>query len=95
MRKTIINLSIVKSVLKDIRKPDNYDKVNLLLSAERTVGLLWLNSAETWVDVDKSEDNKGVLATLFNYFNSDEKVPEVFEFLYRFETLPYYGSRKN
>ena len=83
--------------MKHIRRADNYENVqnlfqiNINFSAERTVGLLWLNSAETWVDVDKSEDNKGVLASLFNYFNSDEKVPEVFSFLYRFKSLPYCG----
>jgi len=49
----------------------------LFLSVKRTVGLLWLNSAETWVDIDSSEDNKGVLNTLFGYFAGEEPVPEV------------------
>nr|CAB3248267.1 neutral alpha-glucosidase AB-like [Phallusia mammillata] len=46
-------------------------------NSKRTVGLLWLNAAETWVDVDSTEDNKGVLGTLFGYFAGEEAVPEV------------------
>ncbi|XP_076800841.1 neutral alpha-glucosidase AB-like isoform X2 [Clavelina lepadiformis] len=46
-------------------------------NGKRTVGMLWLNSAETWVDVDSSEDNKGVLGTVFGYFAGQETVPEV------------------
>ncbi|XP_078489948.1 neutral alpha-glucosidase AB-like isoform X1 [Ciona intestinalis] len=46
-------------------------------NAKRTVGLLWLNSAETWIDVDSSEDNKGVLGSVFSYFAGQENVPEV------------------
>lgn len=39
--------------------------------------MLWLNAAETWIDIDSTEDNKGVLGTLFGYFAGDEAVPEV------------------
>uniref|UniRef100_H2Z255 Neutral alpha-glucosidase AB n=1 Tax=Ciona savignyi TaxID=51511 RepID=H2Z255_CIOSA len=46
-------------------------------NAKRTVGLLWLNSAETWIDVDSSDDSKGMLGTVFGYFAGQENVPEV------------------
>ena len=41
------------------------------------MGLLWLNSAETWIDIDSSLDNKGMMGTLFGYFATDDAVPEV------------------
>jgi len=57
-----------------------YGSIPLIIAhnVKRTVGLFWLNAAETWVDVDKSADGKGVLATLFGYFaTKEEEVPEV------------------
>lgn len=38
--------------------------------------MLWLNAAETWIDIDSSKDSRGVLGTLFGYFASQD-VPEV------------------
>lgn len=57
-----------------------YGSIPLILAhnVKRTVGLFWLNSAETWVDIEKSEDSKGVLGTLFGYFaTAEQHVPEV------------------
>nr|XP_039248310.1 neutral alpha-glucosidase AB-like isoform X1 [Styela clava] len=45
-------------------------------NSKRTVGMLWLNSAETWIDVDSSKDSRGVMGTVFGYF-AGEDVPEV------------------
>lgn len=45
-------------------------------NTKRTVGMLWLNAAETYVDIDSSKDSRGVLGTLFGYFASQD-VPEV------------------
>ena len=49
----------------------------IFFSAKRTVGLLWLNSAETWVDVDKKEG--GLLGSVYSYFAGQETIPEVHE----------------
>jgi alpha 1,3-glucosidase len=42
-----------------------------------TVGALWLNAAETWVDIQSSTADKGVLASIVDQFRSSNEVPEV------------------
>lgn len=46
------------------------------LSPEQSIGLMWLNAAETWVDVDYSTDKSLVGRVLSSVFSSDE-IPRV------------------
>ncbi|CAJ0962009.1 unnamed protein product, partial [Mesorhabditis belari] len=42
---------------------------------QRSVGFLWLNAAETWVDTRSSEDSKGMFRTMLNKVMADESQP--------------------
>uniref|UniRef100_A0A915BUK4 DUF5110 domain-containing protein n=3 Tax=Parascaris univalens TaxID=6257 RepID=A0A915BUK4_PARUN len=42
----------------------------------RAIGLLWLNAAETWVDINSSTADKGVLRSLVDKFRSSSEVPQ-------------------
>ncbi|KAH7705988.1 glycosyl hydrolase family 31 protein [Aphelenchoides avenae] len=44
---------------------------------EHSLGALWLNAAETWVDIASSTADKGVLASLVDQFRSSKDVPEM------------------
>lgn len=46
-------------------------------STTKTVGVLWLNAAETWVDVKSSTADKGVLSSLVDRFRSSQDTPQV------------------
>lgn len=45
--------------------------------ADATVGMLWLNAAETWVDVKKSGTGGGGVMETLGFGSSEEKVPTV------------------
>lgn len=44
---------------------------------QKTAGALWLNAAETWVDIDSSTADKGVLANLIDKIRTSKDVPQV------------------
>ncbi|KAI1725884.1 glycosyl hydrolases family 31 domain-containing protein [Ditylenchus destructor] len=44
---------------------------------DNTIGALWLNAAETWVDVHSSTADKGVLASLVDHIRTSGEVPQV------------------
>ena len=44
---------------------------------DATVGLLWLNAAETWVDVKKSGTGSGGVMETLGFGSSEEKIPSV------------------
>ncbi|KAL3097089.1 hypothetical protein niasHS_002805 [Heterodera schachtii] len=44
---------------------------------QRSAGALWLNAAETWVDVESSTADQGVLAKIIDQFRSSKDVPQV------------------
>uniref|UniRef100_A0A914X4X0 Glucosidase II subunit alpha n=1 Tax=Plectus sambesii TaxID=2011161 RepID=A0A914X4X0_9BILA len=46
-------------------------------SPTKAVGLLWLNAAETWVDVKSSTADKGMLRSLVDKFKSSNEVPQM------------------
>lgn len=45
--------------------------------ADATVGMLWLNAAETWIDVKKSGTGGGGVMETLGFGSSEEKVPEI------------------
>ncbi|KAE9553720.1 hypothetical protein FO519_003075 [Halicephalobus sp. NKZ332] len=47
------------------------------VSPEQTISALWLNAAETWVDIGSSTADKGVLASIVDKFKSSESVPQM------------------
>lgn len=46
-------------------------------SEERTVGLLWLNPSETWIDIKSSVADKSLFRSLLDKFKSDPEIPQV------------------
>ncbi|MFH4978179.1 hypothetical protein AB6A40_004888 [Gnathostoma spinigerum] len=44
---------------------------------ERTLAVLWLNAAETWVDIASSTADKGVLASIVDKFKTSADVPQI------------------
>uniref|UniRef100_A0A158R447 Gal_mutarotas_2 domain-containing protein n=1 Tax=Syphacia muris TaxID=451379 RepID=A0A158R447_9BILA len=56
-----------------------YGAVPFLLahSKDRTVGVLWLNAAETWVDIKSPLDSKGILGSLADKLKITSDEPEV------------------
>uniref|UniRef100_A0A915IZA1 Glucosidase II subunit alpha n=1 Tax=Romanomermis culicivorax TaxID=13658 RepID=A0A915IZA1_ROMCU len=46
-------------------------------SEERSVGLLWLNPSETWVDIKSSVADKSLFRSLLDKFKSDPEIPQV------------------
>ncbi|XP_063725366.1 neutral alpha-glucosidase C-like isoform X2 [Symsagittifera roscoffensis] len=42
-------------------------------NAKRSVGILWLNAAETWIDVDRPEDSKPILKKLSDFVSKSSK----------------------
>ncbi|CAH3179912.1 unnamed protein product, partial [Porites evermanni] len=46
-------------------------------SAARTVGVFWMNAAETWVDISSSNARKSMFNSLMSFFKENEEVPQV------------------
>ncbi|KAJ7374235.1 hypothetical protein OS493_007312 [Desmophyllum pertusum] len=46
-------------------------------SVARTVGVFWMNAAETWVDISSSSARKSMLNSLMSFFKGSEEVPQV------------------
>lgn len=44
---------------------------------ERTVGVLWLNPSETWIDIKSSVADKSIFRSLLDRFKSEPEVPQV------------------
>ncbi|KAK0397094.1 hypothetical protein QR680_001980 [Steinernema hermaphroditum] len=44
---------------------------------KQSASVLWLNAAETWIDIDSSTADKGVLASLVDKFRSSQEVPQI------------------
>uniref|UniRef100_A0A158R4R6 Glucosidase II subunit alpha n=1 Tax=Syphacia muris TaxID=451379 RepID=A0A158R4R6_9BILA len=44
---------------------------------KRTVGVLWLNAAETWVDIKSSYDSKGILSTIVDKLTVASSLSEI------------------
>ena len=43
----------------------------------KTVGVFWLNAAETWVDIANAAADKNLLGKLLSYFKSEDEVPQI------------------
>ncbi|VDN03320.1 unnamed protein product [Thelazia callipaeda] len=56
-----------------------YGAIPFLLAhnKELSLGLLWLNAAETWVDVNSSTADKGILHSLVEKFKRSVDVPQI------------------
>ncbi|XP_065920024.1 neutral alpha-glucosidase AB-like [Dysidea avara] len=46
-------------------------------SAAKTVGVFWLNSAETWIDITSATAGQTMLTKLMSFFKSAEDTPQV------------------
>ncbi|XP_033624529.1 neutral alpha-glucosidase AB-like [Asterias rubens] len=46
-------------------------------SSERTVGLFWLNSAETWIDISSNTADKSMFNRMLDFMKRDSEVPQV------------------
>ncbi|TMS36684.1 hypothetical protein L596_003786 [Steinernema carpocapsae] len=44
---------------------------------KQSASVLWLNAAETWIDINSSTADKGVLASLVDKFRSSQDVPQI------------------
>lgn len=44
---------------------------------ERTVGVMWLNPSETWIDVKSSFADKSIFRSLLDKFKTDPEVPQI------------------
>ncbi|XP_015773777.1 PREDICTED: neutral alpha-glucosidase AB-like, partial [Acropora digitifera] len=51
--------------------------VMLAHSVAQTVGVFWMNAAETWVDISSSNARKSMLNSLMSFFKEAEEVPQV------------------
>uniref|UniRef100_A0A915PNX4 Glycoside hydrolase family 31 N-terminal domain-containing protein n=1 Tax=Setaria digitata TaxID=48799 RepID=A0A915PNX4_9BILA len=56
-----------------------YGAIPFLLAhnKEHSLGLLWLNAAETWVDINSSTADKGILRSLIEKFKSSVDLPQI------------------
>ncbi|PIK52128.1 hypothetical protein BSL78_10975 [Apostichopus japonicus] len=56
-----------------------YGSVPLMLAhnSDRTVGLFWLNAAETWIDITSNTADKSMFGRMMDYVKGDQEVPEM------------------
>lgn len=56
-----------------------YGSVPLMMAhnADRTVGLFWLNAAETWIDITSNTADKSVFGRMMDYVKSSQEIPEM------------------
>ncbi|XP_071495646.1 neutral alpha-glucosidase AB-like isoform X1 [Diadema antillarum] len=56
-----------------------YGSVPLMLAhnKERTVGLFWLNAAETWIDISSNTADKSMFGRMLDYVKGESDVPQV------------------
>lgn len=46
-------------------------------SVSRTVGVFWLNVAETWIDIDSGSAKQSILNSLMSFFKGSEDTPQI------------------
>lgn len=55
-----------------------YGSIPLMLAHNwsKTVGVFWLNAAETWIDITNAAANRNILGKLLSYFKAEEEIPQ-------------------
>ncbi|CAB4000528.1 Neutral alpha-glucosidase AB, partial [Paramuricea clavata] len=46
-------------------------------SVNKTVGVFWLNAAETWIDISTEDAKKNVLGSLMSYFSAEDNSQQI------------------
>lgn len=46
-------------------------------NSDQTLGMLWLNAAETWIDISSSTADKGILKSIIDKIKSSVDVPQI------------------